>query len=76
MNGLPRLVVTGASGFVGRHVLDALELLNRTCFAVLRKDPEAEGLRDAIHDHVTMTLRVGCDQAQDVLEALDTARAH
>ena len=63
-------------GFTSREVCDALELLNQTCFAVLRKDPEAEGLRDAIHDHVTMTLRVGCDQAQDVFEALDTGRAH
>ncbi len=63
-------------GFTSRDVCDALDVLNRTCLAVLRGDPEGGALQEAIRDHVTMTLQVGCDQAQDVFEALDPSASH
>ena len=58
-------------GFKAREVCDALELLNQVCFKILRRDPDSEGLREDMFDHVTMTLRAGCDQAQDVFETME-----
>jgi nucleoside-diphosphate-sugar epimerase len=58
-------------GFKAREVCDALELLNQVCFKMLRRDPASEGLREDMFDHVTMALRAGCDQAQDVFETLE-----
>jgi hypothetical protein len=56
-------------GFRPIEVCGALEELNRLCLTVLRRDPEAATLRAELLDHVTMTLRWGCDQAQEVFEA-------
>jgi hypothetical protein len=58
-------------GFQSREVCDALRELNRICFKILRRDPEAEGLRPDIYEHVTMTLTWGCDEAQQVFEHLE-----
>ena len=55
-------------GFRAEEVCGALEELNRICLKTLRRDPEAAALRSEILDHVTMTLRWGCDQAQEVFE--------
>lgn len=60
-----------AQGFQSREVCDALRELNRIVFKVLRRDPEAEGLRPDIYEHVTMTLTWGCDEAQQVFERLE-----
>lgn len=57
-----------AEGYQGTELCGALEGFNLTCFRVLRRDPEAKDLRQAILDHLTSTLRAGCDQAQEVFE--------
>jgi nucleoside-diphosphate-sugar epimerase len=57
-------------GFQADEVCDALRELNRIVFKVLRRDPEAEGLRRDIYEHVTTTLTWGCDEAQHVFERL------
>ena len=62
-------------GFTANELCGALEALNLVCWRVLRRDPESRGLRQAITDYVTATLRSGCDQAQEVFE-LSLARQH
>jgi nucleoside-diphosphate-sugar epimerase len=58
-------------GFEAREVCDALRELNRIVFKHLRRDPESEGLRQDIKNHVTMTLTWACDEAQQVFEHLE-----
>jgi nucleoside-diphosphate-sugar epimerase len=60
-------------GFSANELCGALEALNLVCWRVLRRDPESAGMREALSDYVTSTLRSGCDQAQEVFE-LDEAR--
>jgi nucleoside-diphosphate-sugar epimerase len=55
-------------GYHANELCGALEGLNLVCWRVLRRDPESKGMRQAIQDYVTSTLRSGCDQAQDVYE--------
>ena len=55
-------------GYEANELCGALEGLNLVCWRVLRRDPESKGMRQAIFDYVTSTLRSGCDQAQDVYE--------
>jgi nucleoside-diphosphate-sugar epimerase len=55
-------------GFHANELCGALEALNLVCWRVLRRDPESNGMREAISDYVTSTLRSGCDQAQEVFE--------
>ena len=62
-----------AQGFRGDELCRALELLNVVCFRVLRRDPRTAGLRQLMLDHVTMNLRFGCDQAQEVFDAYRAA---
>jgi nucleoside-diphosphate-sugar epimerase len=62
-------------GFTANELCGALEALNLVCWRVLRRDPESKGMRQAIFDYVTSTLRSGCDQAQEVFE-LAQAREH
>jgi hypothetical protein len=57
-----------AQGFDAGELCGALELLNLVCFRVLRRDPESKPLRQDIYDYVTTTLKLGCDQAQEVFE--------
>jgi nucleoside-diphosphate-sugar epimerase len=61
-------------GFPAAEVCDALRELNRIIFKVLRRDPESDGLRQDIYEHVTMTLTWGCDEAQDVFDMLEARR--
>jgi nucleoside-diphosphate-sugar epimerase len=62
-------------GYSANELCGALEALNLVCWRVLRRDPETRGMRQAIFDYVTSTLRSGCDQAQEVFE-LAEARRH
>jgi len=62
-------------GFTANELCGALEALNLVCWRVLRRDPESRGMRQAIFDYVTSTLRSGCDRAQEVFE-LAQAKAH
>jgi hypothetical protein len=48
-------------------------MLNQICFKALLRDPEAAGLKSDMIDHITLTLRAGCDRAQEVFEELETS---
>jgi nucleoside-diphosphate-sugar epimerase len=61
-------------GFTANELCGALEALNLVCWRVLRRDPESKGMRQAIFDYVTSTLRSGCDQAQEVFELVEARR--
>lgn len=56
------------SGFDQNEVCAALTLLGDAAYHVAKNDPEAKELEDALHHYITMTVRFGCDQAQDVYE--------
>jgi len=58
-------------GFAVEEVRGALEELDRICFSVLRADPESEALLQEMVDHITMTLRFGCDAVEDAFERLE-----
>ncbi len=62
-----------AQGFRGDELCGALELLNLICFRVLRRDQRTNGLRQLMLDHITMNLRFGCDQAQEVFDTFQAA---
>ncbi len=57
-------------GFSAAEVIGALQGLNEICLEVLRGDPGADGLDDALHKHLTMTIEFGCDQIVEVYEDL------
>jgi nucleoside-diphosphate-sugar epimerase len=57
-------------GFEAEEFCGAVELLNLICMRILRRDPASEGMRQQILDYLTMTLRFGCDQAQETFEEL------
>jgi nucleoside-diphosphate-sugar epimerase len=59
-------------GFSAEEVCEALQELNRICVEYLSRDPEAEDIRSSIRDHVTMTMRFGCDQVQQTFEQLES----
>lgn len=63
-----------AQGFTCDELCGALETLSDICTRTLLEDPEAEGLQDRIFEHVTMTLRIGVDQVQQVFDDLEAAR--
>jgi len=58
-------------GFQAREVCEALREMNRIVYKVLLRDPEAAGIKPDLHEHVTMTLTWGCDEAQQVFEHLE-----
>jgi nucleoside-diphosphate-sugar epimerase len=60
-------------GFEAAEVCAALDELDRICLSVLRRDPEGASLAAELQDDVTMTLRFGADQVQDVFERLGPA---
>jgi nucleoside-diphosphate-sugar epimerase len=62
-------------GYEAHEICESIEELNRICFKHVRRDPESEGLHRDLQDHVTITLRSGCDEAQDVFEMLAAAGA-
>jgi len=55
-------------GFGVREVVGALLTMNGVCVDMLRRDPEAEDLEHAIHDHLSMTVQFGCDQILEIYE--------
>jgi nucleoside-diphosphate-sugar epimerase len=55
-------------GFGVREVVGALLAVNGVCVETLRRDPEAEDLEHAIHDHLSMTVQFGCDQILEIYE--------
>jgi nucleoside-diphosphate-sugar epimerase len=59
-----------AEGFAADEFCGAVELLNLICMRALRRDPASAGMRQQILDYLTMTLRFGCDQAQETFEEL------
>jgi hypothetical protein len=62
-------------GYPGQQVCDAIQMLNQICFWAILRDPQAAGLKSDMIDHITLTLRAGCDRAQAVFEDLETAAA-
>lgn len=58
-------------GFPAREVCDALTEMNRIIYKQLLRDPDAEGIKPDLREHVTMTLTWGCDEAQQVFEHLE-----
>jgi hypothetical protein len=61
-------------GFPAGEVCAALELLNVVCLRVLRRDRETDGMQSLLRDHITKTLRYGCDRAQETFELLEESR--
>ena len=57
-------------GFSAQEFCGAVELLNLVCMRILRRDPASAGMRQQLLDYLTMTLRYGCDQAQETFEEL------
>jgi nucleoside-diphosphate-sugar epimerase len=64
-----------AEGYPGDQVCDTLRMMNQVCFKMMLRDPEAKGLKRDMIDHITLTLRAGCDRAQEVFEELETSAA-
>jgi hypothetical protein len=64
------------TGFAADEFCGAVELLNLICMRVLRRDPTSDGMRQQILDYLTMTLRFGCDQAQETFEELSLRRVN
>ncbi len=62
-----------AQGFSADEVCTALEVLNDICTRTILEDPESDGLQDRIFEHLTMTMRIGEDQVQEVFEDLEAA---
>jgi nucleoside-diphosphate-sugar epimerase len=63
-------------GFRSHEVCAAVEMLNAVCFKVLLSDPEGRALKQRMIDHITVSLRAGCDSARDTFETLEAqARA-
>jgi nucleoside-diphosphate-sugar epimerase len=58
------------SGLPLEELWQALDELGRLCVTVLRKDPEAENLGQAIYDQITMTFRFAVDAVMEVQEHL------
>ncbi len=59
-----------AQGFAESEVREALRLLREVTFEVLRRDPEAVPLRDAIREYVSVTIDFGIDAIEEVFEGL------
>jgi hypothetical protein len=57
-------------GFGAIEVCNALEALDDTCREKVQLDDEAEGLEQAMHDYLTMTVQFGCDQVLETYEEL------
>ncbi len=62
-------------GFAADELCGALLVLNLVIHRVIRRDPEAKGMRQELLDYVTGPLRLGCDEIQEVFDELAAARA-
>jgi nucleoside-diphosphate-sugar epimerase len=67
----PRIIVTGASGFVGRHLVEALER-NHGIFALARGGPASRGFPPPVS---VSWLTADIGQAADVTRAFEHIRA-
>ena len=67
----PRIVVTGASGFVGRHLVEALER-NHGIFALARGGPASRGFPPPVS---VSWLTADIGQAADGTRAFERIRA-
>jgi hypothetical protein len=57
-------------GFSAGEVCAAIERLNSICLRRLGNDPESEGLKSALDDHISMTVQFGCDQIHETFEEM------
>jgi len=55
-------------GFTAEEVCAALQELNRIAVTTLSADPESREVRAELHDSITMNVRFGCDQIEDVFD--------
>jgi len=62
-------------GFEADELCGALLVLNLVVHRVVRRDPEAKGMRQELLDYVTNPLRLGCDEIQETFDELAAARA-
>jgi nucleoside-diphosphate-sugar epimerase len=60
------------SGFSAREVLEVFEALDRICVERLLQDADSKGLEASIRAYVSMTLRFGADQVEEVFDRLAT----
>ncbi len=64
-----------AQGYELDELLYVISSLNRICVDLLRHDPAAADLEQAIHDHVTVTIQFGLDQVSETYELLTAGRS-
>ena len=57
-------------GFLAEEVCSAVEILGSICLRRLLDDPEGQGLDHDLDDHITTTVRFGCDQILETFEEL------
>lgn len=57
-------------GFTEEELGGALEILNHTCVETLMQDEDAQDVTPYIYDHVTLSVRFGCDQIMEYFENL------
>lgn len=57
-------------GFTLQEVCDSLATVEQTCLQVVSQDPAAKDLAGPLHDCITMTVRLGIDEVQDMYEVL------
>ena len=62
-------------GFAADELCGALLVLNLVVHRVIRRDPQAKGMRQELLDYVTGPLRLGCDEIQEVFDELTASRA-
>lgn len=60
-------------GFRRGEVVRALTLTAETCMGILREDPGAAELPDALYENITMTFRFGIDEVEDVFDEFEGA---
>lgn len=58
------------TGFTVSEVLDVFQAVDRICLEHLLRDPDSKGLETAIRAYVSMTLRFGADQVEEVFDRL------
>jgi nucleoside-diphosphate-sugar epimerase len=62
-------------GYNCNEVCAALEELDLWCLRFVAADPESEDVRDLLHFHISMTIRIGMDEVQDAFEEIEADRA-
>ena len=58
------------------EVCEAVRALRDFCIRVVDQDPDSEGLRQVIEDHIAMTMLCGCDQIEDTFERFEEVGDH